>query len=238
MRVSDLGVTTLFESVTGLERLPDGLIRVTTLNGSHAARCVIVASGARLRKLGVPGEAELENRGVSHCADCDAPMLKGQTVMVVGGGDSALQEALVLTEFCPVVHLVHRGSTFSARAEFVEAVQRAQQIKVHTRYRRGGIGRLQTPSPGAASQPRCSGRQGALYGIFHVRRPRAEHRFLAFFGEYRGRPCPGQRNASKAVSKTCSRSVLSGRAMEGQLAHAIADARSVVGSAWERVGRT
>lgn len=117
-RVSDLGVSSVFEAVIGLQ-IETGLA-VVTADALHSARAVIVASGARLRKLGVPGEAEFQDRGVSHCADCDAPLYEGQDVMVVGGGDSALQEALVLSEHCARVHLVHRGASFSARREFVE----------------------------------------------------------------------------------------------------------------------
>ncbi|MES2999558.1 MAG: FAD-dependent oxidoreductase [Pseudomonadota bacterium] len=132
-RVSDLGATTLFEAVTGCEAGPDGSLQVSTAAGAHAARTVIIATGAKLRSLGVPGEQEFEGRGVSHCADCDAPMFRDETVLVVGGGDSALQESLVLAEFCPTVHLVHRGEAFAARSDFVEAVRKDPRIKVHLR---------------------------------------------------------------------------------------------------------
>jgi thioredoxin reductase (NADPH) len=118
----DLGVTSIPEPATAIEA-SGAMKRVVTASGSYGARHVVVASGARLRKLGVPGEAEYEGRGVSQCADCDGPMYQNETVVVVGGGDSALQEAVVLTHYCGKVHLVHRGSQFRARPHFVEQVR-------------------------------------------------------------------------------------------------------------------
>ena len=118
----DLGVASIPEPATAIEA-SGAMKRVVTAGGSYGARHVIIASGARLRKLGVPGEAEYEGRGVSQCADCDGPMYQNETVVVVGGGDSALQEAVVLTHYCGKVHLVHRGSQFRARPHFVDQVR-------------------------------------------------------------------------------------------------------------------
>ena len=98
--------------------------------GSRRATHVVVATGARLRKLGVPGEIEFEGRGVSTCADCDGPMNVGTEVVVVGGGDSALQEALVLTEFASRVTLVHRRDSFRAREELVDEVVNHSKISI------------------------------------------------------------------------------------------------------------
>lgn len=131
-QATDAGAASLFEKVTGLERADDGLA-VETAGGEHLARAVVLASGARLRQLGLPGEAEFEQRGVSHCADCDGPLYRGQPVTVVGGGDSALQEALVLAQFCSQVRLVHRGTDFTARPDFVEAVLSNPRIAVNMR---------------------------------------------------------------------------------------------------------
>jgi thioredoxin reductase (NADPH) len=128
--VSDLGGENLEAVAQGIEREGDALV-VTSDAGRHRARAVIVASGAALKKLGVPGEAELEYKGVSHCADCDGPMFDGQEVAVVGGGDSALQSAMVLSKFCKTVHLVHRGASFRAKPHWVAAVGAAANIQVH-----------------------------------------------------------------------------------------------------------
>lgn len=87
---------------------------VVTSGGVYVAKAVIVATGAKPRKLGVPGEAEFTGRGVSYCATCDAAFFKGKTVAVVGGGDTAVQEAIYLTKFVERVHLVHRRDRWRA----------------------------------------------------------------------------------------------------------------------------
>jgi thioredoxin reductase (NADPH) len=82
------------------------------------ARTVVLATGTRARVLAVPGEERLVGRGVSHCASCDAPLFVGRTVAVVGGGDSALQEALTAAEHASRVIVVHRGETLRAQETY------------------------------------------------------------------------------------------------------------------------
>lgn len=128
---ADAGVTSIQEPVTTLAAA-DGGFNVTTGGGSYRARQVIIASGASLKLLGVPGETEFEGRGVSKCADCDGPMFQNETVAVIGGGDSALQEAQVLTHYCGKVVLIHRGMAFSAQQRFIDQIQ--GNDKIETRF--------------------------------------------------------------------------------------------------------
>ena len=114
---AELSMTTL----EGIEALPDGW-RVAGAERSYDARAVILATGTALKALGVPGEARLVGKGVSHCASCDAPLLRGRPVAVVGGGDSALQEALTLAEAASKVVILHRGDALSAQATYRERV--------------------------------------------------------------------------------------------------------------------
>ena len=104
--------------------------RVTTGRGDMRARAVVIATGTTLKTLGIPGEEQLRGKGVSHCASCDAPLLRGRVVGVVGGGDSALQEALTLAQHVSRVIILHRGTAFSAQAVYVQQVLDNPKIEV------------------------------------------------------------------------------------------------------------
>ncbi len=132
---ADAGTLSHPERALSLQAI-DGGWAVLTDAGRHEARAVIVASGASRRPLGLPEEERFAQRGLSHCADCDGPLVKDAEVVVVGGGDSALQEAAVLSHYARVVHIVHRGSTFRARpavrAAFDAAFAgRAEALRIH-----------------------------------------------------------------------------------------------------------
>jgi thioredoxin reductase (NADPH) len=111
----------------------EGLWSVATPDSQRLAKSVIVATGSSLKNLNVPGETKLMGRGVSHCASCDGPLYSGQTVGVVGGGDSALQEALALANSVERVLVIHEGSEFSAQQNYRQRVLR--ETKITPRYR-------------------------------------------------------------------------------------------------------
>jgi len=114
---------------TGLHA-DDGTWRVSTGEGDVRARAVLIATGTTLKTLGIPGEERLRGKGVSHCASCDAPLLRNRIVGVVGGGDSALQEALTLAQHAARVIILHRGTAFSAQPDYIQRVQENPKVEV------------------------------------------------------------------------------------------------------------
>ena len=115
--------------VTGLGAR-DGRWRLTTGAGDLWSRTVIIATGTTLKTLGIPGEARLRGKGVSHCASCDAPLMRGRIVASVGGGDSALQEALTLAQHVAKVIVLHRGTAFTAQAAYRQRVREHPKIEI------------------------------------------------------------------------------------------------------------
>jgi thioredoxin reductase (NADPH) len=128
-QAADDGAEVRMAELEGLEPASDAW-RLTTSDGDVQARAVILATGARLRTLGVEGEERLRGRGVSHCASCDAPLMRDRTVAVVGGGDSALQEALTLADAVGEVIVLHRGDALSAQAAYREPAVAHPKISV------------------------------------------------------------------------------------------------------------
>jgi thioredoxin reductase (NADPH) len=114
-------------AVSALDRVRDAW-QITTRSESYSADTVIVATGTELRLLDVPGETLLRGKGVSQCASCDAPLLRGQGAVVAGGGDSALQEALTLAEHCSSVTIVHHGAELTAQAAYIAQAEAQPKI--------------------------------------------------------------------------------------------------------------
>jgi thioredoxin reductase (NADPH) len=123
------------DDATALELAADGgMHRVLVGDQVHLARAVILAMGAQHRKLGVPGEDQLGGRGVSYCATCDAAFFRGVPTIIVGGGDSAMEEAMFLAKFASEVVIVHRRKEFRASRIMLERARSIPNIRWLTPY--------------------------------------------------------------------------------------------------------
>lgn len=111
--VRDAGAKVVMEEVTGL-RLDGECKTVTTPSGQYEAKAVILALGSDRKKLGIPGEEEFSGRGVSYCATCDGNFFRNRNVAVVGGGNTAVEYAVELSELCRQVTLIYHGEQLSA----------------------------------------------------------------------------------------------------------------------------
>ncbi|MHB1809624.1 MAG: FAD-dependent oxidoreductase, partial [Solirubrobacteraceae bacterium] len=113
---------------------PGGVHKVLVGEREHFARTVVLAMGAEHKKLGVQGEQELGGRGVSYCATCDAAFFKGAQTVIVGGGDSAMEEAIFLSKFARKVTIVHRRPQFRASKIMLERARAQENIELLTPY--------------------------------------------------------------------------------------------------------
>lgn len=116
-----LGADAELAEATAVSPAPGGFT-VSTPDGDYAAKAVVLATGAQHRKLGVDREDELAGNGVCYCAVCDGAFYKDRPVAVAGGGDAALQDALLLANVCSQVYIIHRRDEFRAEAANVRAV--------------------------------------------------------------------------------------------------------------------
>ena len=124
-----LGAELLYTEAAGLEKTQT-CFRVLCTDGTREARAVILATGASHRRLGLPGEELLTGCGVSYCALCDGAFYEGADVAVVGGGETALQDALFLASICRSVTLIHRRDSFRAGAQLVSRAERQGNIRI------------------------------------------------------------------------------------------------------------
>ena len=121
------GTDIRYEDVTALE-LEGDVKRITTSDGVYEARTVIISTGSEYRHLGIDGEERLSGHGVSYCATCDGFFFKDQDIVVVGGGDSAMEEATFLTRFARSVTVVHRRDELRASAFMAKRAQEDPKI--------------------------------------------------------------------------------------------------------------
>ncbi|MDP2860351.1 MAG: thioredoxin-disulfide reductase [bacterium] len=128
-QAENLGAEIINKSVTKVDfsKTP---FEVFAGEDKYLAKTVVVATGAQNVWLGVPGEKELIGRGVSSCAPCDAPFFKNKIVAVVGGGDTAMEEASVLTKYASKVYLIHRRDTFRASSVMQDRITKDPNIEI------------------------------------------------------------------------------------------------------------
>jgi len=154
---------------------PGGIHRVFVEDDGYRARSVILAMGAVHKKLGIPGEDELSGRGVSYCATCDAAFFKDRTTVIVGGGDSAMEEAIFLAKFSSRVTIVHRRDEFRASRIMLERARAVENLEFLTPY---AVEELLPGESGALATARLSNTEtgeqreleisGAFVAIGHV----------------------------------------------------------------------
>ena len=105
--------------------------KVLTASEEYEGSAVIIATGANPRKMGLTGEQTFAGKGVSYCATCDGPFFRNQEIVVVGGGDSAIEEATFLTKFATTVHIIHRRNELRASKVMQERALNNEKIKIH-----------------------------------------------------------------------------------------------------------
>ncbi len=123
------GAEIRYDEIISVE-LQDEIKKITTKKETFEAKTVILCMGASPRQLGADGEDRLRARGVSYCATCDGALYKGKTVAVVGGGDTALEDALFLSKYCKKVYLIHRRDAFRGTHTLAEKVKVLENVEL------------------------------------------------------------------------------------------------------------
>ena len=127
-QVIELGAEVVFEKALDIHNLEDKK-EVVTANKVYEAKAIIIATGVDNRKIGLENEEKLTGKGVSYCATCDGAFFKNQDVAVVGGGNTALQDALYLSNICNKVYLIHRRDEFRADENTVEKLKEKDNVE-------------------------------------------------------------------------------------------------------------
>jgi thioredoxin reductase (NADPH) len=128
------GTRFITDDATRVELTDGGVQTVWIGDDAYRAKAVVLATGAQHKKLGIPGEELLSGRGVSYCATCDAAFFKEHDTVIVGGGDSAMEEAIFLAKFAARVHLIHRRDEFRASPIMLDRARAVENIEFLTPY--------------------------------------------------------------------------------------------------------
>jgi thioredoxin reductase (NADPH) len=128
------GAEVIMEGVVGIIKNDKIFEVLTDRKNTHTAKAIILATGGEYKKLGIVGEEKFFGRGVSYCATCDGPLFRDKNVAVIGGGDTAVKDALYLSDICKNVYLVHRRSEFRAEAANVEQLKQKSNVQLFLSY--------------------------------------------------------------------------------------------------------
>jgi len=128
------GVEMIPDMITSLTKDEEGLFRVDCENGSYLAKTVLVATGTKERELGLPNEQKLFGHGLSYCAVCDGHFFKGQDVLIIGGGNTALKEAIFMVDIARHVYLIHRRNEFRGNNYLVDELKSYPNATILTPY--------------------------------------------------------------------------------------------------------
>lgn len=129
-QVRELGVEIDYADVQKIRKDEDHFV-VTSDEGEIFAKAVIIATGTQERKLRIPGEAKYTGRGVSYCAVCDGNLYKNDAIVIIGGGNSAIEEAVFVAKIVKEIHIVHRNENFRADDSLIEELRNSPNVKFH-----------------------------------------------------------------------------------------------------------
>lgn len=128
-QATDKGAVIKYETVTKID-VSDSEKIVYTNAGEYKSNSIIVATGLKRRKLEIEGEEEYSGKGVSYCATCDGAFYRNKDVAVIGGGNTALEDALFLSEYCNKVYIIHRRDTFRGEKEYADRIKNKDNISL------------------------------------------------------------------------------------------------------------
>ncbi len=127
-QATGLGAEVIFEQVLEVTN-ENKIFKITTSGGTYEAKSVILATGAKNRHLGIEREDALTGRGISYCATCDGAFYKGKAVAVNGGGNTAIEDAMFLTNYCSRVYVIHRRDEFRGEKEGLAALKKKENVE-------------------------------------------------------------------------------------------------------------
>lgn len=128
-QAKSFGVEVKSENVIKIEN-NDNYKSIITDKGIYKTKTIIIATGSRKRKLGIPGEKELVGKGISYCATCDGNFFKDKDVAVIGGGNTALEDSLFLSDICKNVFIIYRKNKFKGESSLVDLLNKRENIKI------------------------------------------------------------------------------------------------------------